>query len=103
MCVIMVKFLFLVISLVNTSLLEDRIVEMKLLSWKDFEHRAYSQNFQIPFERNAPFNKPPTKPYYEMSEYSREWLRKRDTVRSVYRLTTPQYYMTPFITKDMIE
>ena len=103
MCAIMVKFLLLVISLVNTSLLKDRIVEMQPLGWKDFEHRAYSQNFQIPFKRNAPFNKPPTKPYYEMSEYSREWLRKRDTIRSVYRLTVPQYYVTPFITRDMTE
>ena len=99
----MVKFLLLVMSLVNTSLLENRKVEMQPLGWKDFESRAYSQKFQIPFKRNAPFNKPPTKPYYEMSEYSIEWLRKRSVVRNVYRLTTPQYYITPFITRDMTE
>lgn len=99
----MVKFLLLLISLVNTSLLENNNIEIETLDWNDFEHRAYTQRFQIPFKRNAPFNKPPTKPYYEMSEYSIEWLRKKHALRDAYRLTVPQYYMTPFVTKDMID
>ena len=99
----MVKFLLLLVSLVNASLLENNNIEIETLDWNDFEHRAYTQRFQIPFKRNAPFNKPPTKPYYEMSEYSIEWLRKRHALRDAYRLTVPQYYMTPFITRDMKE
>jgi hypothetical protein len=99
----MVKFLLLLVSLVNASLLENNNIEIETLDWNDFEHRAYTQRFQIPFKRNAPFNKPPTKPYYEMSEYSIEWLRKRHALRDAYRLTVPQYYMTPFITKDMTD
>ena len=99
----MVKFLLLLISLVNTSLLENNNIEIETLDWNDFEHRAYTQRFQIPFKRNAPFNKPPTKPYYEMSEYSIEWLRKRHALRDAYRLTVPQYYITPFVTRDMKE
>jgi len=103
----MVKFILLVISLVNTSLLEDRIVEMQPLQWKEYEQTAYAvdlMQFLPPFLVNRPFNKPTIKhPYYEMSEYSRNWLRKRQTIEEAYRLTVPQYYMTPFITKDMIE
>jgi len=99
----MVKFLLLLLSLVNASLLENNNIEIETLDWNDFEHRAYTQRFQIPFKRNAPFNKPPTKPYYEMSEYSIEWLRKRHALRDAYRLTVPQYYITPFVTRDMKE
>jgi hypothetical protein len=99
----MVKFLLLLVSLVNASLLENNNIEIETLDWNDFEHRAYTQRFQIPFKRNAPFNKPPTKPYYEMSEYSIEWLRKRHALRDAYRLTVPQYYITPFVTRDMKE
>ena len=99
----MVKFLLLLVSLVNSSLLENKNINIELLEWQDFENRAYTQRFQIPFKRNTPFNKPPTKPYYEMSEYSIEWLRKRHALRDAYRLTVPQYYMTPFITKDMTD
>ena len=99
----MVKFLLLLLSLVNASLLENNNIEIETLDWNDFEHRAYTQRFQIPFKRNTPFNKPPTKPYYEMSEYSIEWLRKRHALRDAYRLTVPQYYITPFVTRDMKE
>jgi hypothetical protein len=99
----MVKFLLLLVSLVNASLLENNNIEIETLDWNDFEHRAYTQRFQIPFKRNAPFNKPPTKPYYEISEYSIEWLRKRHALRDAYRLTVPQYYITPFVTRDMKE
>jgi hypothetical protein len=38
-----------------------------------------------------------------MSEYSIEWLRKRHALRDAYRLTVPQYYITPFVTRDMKE
>ena len=99
----MVKFLLLLVSLVNSSLLENKNINIELLEWQDFENRAYSQRFQIPFKRNVPFNKPPIKPYYEMSEYSIDWLRKKHALRDACRLTVPQYYMTPFITKDMTD
>jgi len=98
----MVKFLLLVMSLVNTSLLDGKMVEMEPLTWKEYERKAYAYRwtpFGMPIVK-IPFNRPPIRPYYEMSEYSRKWLKKRNATRDAYRLTVPQYYMTPFITRD---
>lgn len=102
----MVKFILLLISLVNTSLLEDRMVDMKPLKWQEYERKAYALELTqlfVPIVR-VPFNKPTIKnPYYEMSEYSIKWLKKRRAIEDAHRLTVPQYYMTPFITRDMKE
>ena len=100
----MVKFLLLVISLVNTSLLEDRMVEMQPLPWKEYVEKAYPttlRQFIFPIPKPKPFNKPdPLPPYYPMSEYTREWIREKQACIDAFYLTTPQYYMTPFITRE---
>jgi len=102
----MVKFILLLTYLVNTSLLEDRMVEAQPLGWQEYERKAYALELTqlfVPIVR-VPFNKPTIKnPYYEMSEYSIKWLKKRRAIEDAHRLTVPQYYMTPFITRDMKE
>jgi len=85
MCAIMVKFLLLVMSLVNTSLLDDRMVKMQPLQWKEYEEKAYPttlRQFIFPLEKiEKPFNKP-------------------EACKDAFFLVTPQYYMTPFITRE---
>lgn len=103
----MVKFILLLISLVNTSLLEDRMVEMKPLRWKDYEEQAYPttlRQFIFPIEKiNKPFNKPdPLPPYYPMSDYTKQWRKEKHACEDAFYLTVPQYYMTPFITREHI-
>lgn len=105
MCAIMVKFLLLVMSLVNTSLLDNRMVEMQPLQWKEYEEKAYPttlRQFIFPLEKiEKPFNKPdPLPAYYPMSEYTIQWRREKQACKDAFFLVTPQYYMTPFITRE---
>ena len=101
----MVKFLLLVMSLVNTSLLDNKMVEMEPLTWKEYEEKAYPttlRQFIFPFPvPKKPFNKPdPLPSYWPMSEYTIMWRREKQACEDAFYLTVPQYYMTPFITRE---
>lgn len=90
------------------SLLDGKMVEMKPLRWNDYEEEAYPpswRQFIFPFiTPQKPFNKPdPLPPYYEMSEYTRDWIKKNNAIKEALRLTIPEVYVTPFVTRDLIE
>ena len=84
---------------------DDKMVEMQPLPWKEYEEVAYPttlRQFIFPFEKTEkPFNKPDPPPaYYPMSEYTMEWRREKHACEDAFYLIVPQYYMTPFITRE---
>ncbi len=84
---------------------DDKMIEMRPLQWEDYEEKAYPttlRQFIFPFEKTEkPFNKPDPPPaYYPMSEYTMEWRREKHACEDGIYLTVPQYYMTPFITRE---
>ena len=84
---------------------DDKMVEMQPLQWKEYEEVAYPttlRQFIFPLEKvEKPFNKPnPPPAYYPMSEYTMQWRREKHACEDAFYLTVPQYYMTPFVTRE---
>jgi hypothetical protein len=65
-------------------------------SWESYERQAYGWD-------KTPLNKPSPSVYWEMSAWTRSWLRRRQAVKDALRMTVPQYYITPFVTRELTE
>lgn len=70
--------------------------------WEEYEQKAYNWDWETGVFRR-PLNKPKPSSYWPISEWTLRWYKKRWAYSDAYRLTVPQYYMTPFITRDMKE
>lgn len=88
------KFILLVILIVPDG--HRGFEPLEPPSWESYERKAYSWS-------EKPLNKPKTSIYWEVSEWTRNWYKRRQAVKDALRLTVPQYYITPFITRELTE
>ena len=88
------KFILLVILIVPDG--HRGFEPLEPPSWESYERKAYGWS-------KTPLNKPRSSIYWEMSEWTRNWYRKRQAVKDAWRLTVPQYYITPFITRELTD
>ena len=71
-------------------------------TWERYEFVAYNWDSETG-RMQRPLNKPPAQVYWPLSGWTLNWYKKTWAHRDVQRLTVPQYYMTPFVTRDMTE
>ena len=64
------------------------------IPWDSYEKVAYGW-------QKTPFNKPKSSTYWEMSQWTIKWYKKNWAFRDAARLTVPEYYVTPFITREL--
>ncbi len=93
-------------NLLLLLLLDDRIEEMPHMDFEEYERKAYPslvEQWIPPFKLpEKPFNKPPLSkmPYYPLSKWTLEWRKERWAKEDALIMGVPQFYMTPFITRE---